>query len=358
MACFLLCVVTMALMVARRETRAALRKSTQTRLLAYLFLSTTAYLCVQALHTEHYWNYHAYGSGNNTAQRHQWQVRIHYACSGSVYIIQGMLLMLAQRQLCEVIGLAGQCTGSVQLFFVLGVSAYFTYHSMRFCCYKTHLEIPVKVRRAMEITLVVVALVVPALYVWVPYRAVPYGETGPWCWIQTLDRHCHRIKGAFWEQMGIWYIPLGIAALVALLSIVLFILGLCVYLPHVKKRRRQKKGEACVLIVFLSAYCVLFLTEFVTHIVSFKVKHDMVGVWALYGVSAPLGAVPLPIGLLIFTYTRTLRDVVNQYCTCHYIRRKQIFITLFRNTSSFTRVRNSYNDTTALLFSDDAIPEY
>lgn len=69
-ACFLLCVVTMALMVGRRETRAALMKSTQTRLLAYLFLSTTVYLGVLGIHTGHYWNY----AGNKTVHRHKWQV--------------------------------------------------------------------------------------------------------------------------------------------------------------------------------------------------------------------------------------------------------------------------------------------
>lgn len=256
-----------------------------------------------------------------------------------------VLLMPVQIHLCEGIGLANQYTGSVQLFFTIGVSVYFTYHSVRFCCYKTHLEVSVKVKRVMELSLVAVALLAPVLYAWLPYIAVPYGETGPWCWIQTVDRNCHKIQGALWEQMGMWYIPLGIAALTALLSIILFLLGLCVYFPHFQRRRRQKKVESCVLILFLSAYCVLSLIEFVSHIVSVNRKHDIFAVWALYAVSTPLSVVSLPIGLLIFTYTRTLREAVEQYCTCHCIRRRQIFINVFRNTSSFTHVAHSYSYT-------------
>ena len=69
--CFLLCVVTMVLVASRRRL-AALRESTQARLMAYLLLSTAAYLLVLSAHVEHYWNYS--GSGNDTAQRHNWQV--------------------------------------------------------------------------------------------------------------------------------------------------------------------------------------------------------------------------------------------------------------------------------------------
>ena len=70
--CFLLCVVTMVLVASR--CLAALRENTQARLMAYLLLSTAAYLLALSTHVQHYWNYG--GSGNDTAQRHRWQVRM------------------------------------------------------------------------------------------------------------------------------------------------------------------------------------------------------------------------------------------------------------------------------------------
>ena len=217
------------------------------------------------------------------------------------------------------IGLADQYTGTVQLFFTVGVAAYFVYHSLKFFC-NINMHIVSK-RRVWEILLVVVSVVVPALYVWVPFTVVPYGETGPWCWIRTLDRHCHRLKGAFWEQMGIWYLPFGVAAFSSFFAIVLFLVGLCRYLPNIE---RQKKGEACVLIAFLFTFCLLFLIEFISYIISDQVMTDYYSVWMLYAISTPLSGVTLPIGLLIYTYAGTLREVVNQYCCCQCIRHMSV----------------------------------
>lgn len=193
-----------------------------------------------------------------------------------------------------------------------------------------------KWRKVLETLLVVSSVVVPALYVWVPFRAVPYGETGPWCWISALKRDCSEIKGTFWEQMGIWYIPFGIAAFSSLFAITLFLVGLCLSMSQFKKRKGQKKGEACLLIAFLCTYCLLFLVEIVCHSIADQIKGDHFTVWILYALSTPLSGVTLPIGLLIYTYTGTLREVAKEYCTCHCIRRRSLFIALFRDPSSFT----------------------
>ena len=76
--CLLVCVVTIFLL-CKRDLVKTLRGSTQARLMGYLLLSTTVYLMVISAHLEHYWNYD--GSGNNTAQREQWQVGILMAIS-------------------------------------------------------------------------------------------------------------------------------------------------------------------------------------------------------------------------------------------------------------------------------------
>lgn len=132
-----------------------------------------------------------------------------------------------------------------------------------------HLGLSKRQKIVLEILLIVVSLVLPAFYVWVPFIVVPYGETGAWCWIRTLDKYCHAVKGSFWEQMGIWYIPFGIAACFSLCAIIFFLVSLKRYFPTIKTRKRQKKGESVVLIVFLATYCLLFLIEFISHLVSF-----------------------------------------------------------------------------------------
>ena len=234
--------------------------------------------------------------------------------------------------------MADQYTGSVQLFFVVGVSGHFVYHSFDIFFSISNKGLSPKQKVVLETLLVVVSLVGPALYVWIPFIAVPYGETGPWCWIRTLNRQCHDIKGSFWEQMGIWYIPFGITAVFSLFAIILFLLSVRYRFIKIRKHRGQKKGEAIVLIVFLSTHSLLFVIEFVSHLISTVKKADYFGVWMLYAVSTPLGVVSLPIGLLVYTFTGTLREAAKQYIRCHCIRRTPVFINLFRNTSSFTRV--------------------
>ena len=259
-----------------------------------------------------------------------------------------------QEDLCKAVGMADEYTATVQLFFTVGIAVHFVYHSLNFFCAtrRAHTQLlhagPSKTqKRALETLLVVGSLVVPALYVWVPFIAVPYGETGGWCWIRTLDKHCHKVRGSFWEQMGIWYIPFGIAACFSLCAIILFLVSLRRYFPKLTTRKRQKKGEAVVLIVFLATYCLLFLIEFLSHLISVTMKkhyrkedmkREYFAMWMLYSLSPPLCGLILPIGLLIYTYTGTLREAVNQYCTCHCVRRKPAFIAIFRNTSSFTRL--------------------
>lgn len=233
--------------------------------------------------------------------------------------------------------MADQYTGTVQLFFTIGVASYFVYNSMQFFCkQKNDKDHTKKWGTILEILLVVLSVFMPALYVWVPFRAVPYGETGPWCWIRTLKRDCTEIKGAFWEQMGIWYIPDGIAAFFSFIAITLFLVGLCNSMARFKKRKGQKKGEACVLIAFLCTYCLLFLVEIICRSIADKKKVDYFTIWMMYSLSTPLIGLMLPIGLLIYTYTGTLREVAKEYCTCHCIRRMPVFITLFRDPSSFT----------------------
>ena len=94
--CFLLCVVTMVLVVSRR-CLTALRESTQARLMAYLLLSTAAYLLVLSAHVEHYWNF--VGSRNDTAQRHNWQVNM---CACTLCLQCGGIYMYMASHQCYV----------------------------------------------------------------------------------------------------------------------------------------------------------------------------------------------------------------------------------------------------------------
>ena len=190
-ACFVVCAVTLVLVVSKRGL-AGMRDSTQTRLMSYLLLSTAAYLSVLSAHMEHYWNYQ--GGKKAAVPRHDWQVCLaphklssqDTACCTYYVCINLLHVCTAQIHLCEAIGLADQYTGSVQLFFTAGVSVHFVYHSLILLCSTSrchHInfesqELSNRQKRVLETLLVVGSLVVPALYVWVPFVAfVPIKET-------------------------------------------------------------------------------------------------------------------------------------------------------------------------------------
>ena len=73
-ACFVVSVLALVV-VLRVKGLAGLKGSTQTRLMSYLLLSTSAYLLVLSAHMEHYWNYRGAG-GKDFVPRHMWQVII------------------------------------------------------------------------------------------------------------------------------------------------------------------------------------------------------------------------------------------------------------------------------------------
>ena len=67
--CFLVCVLALLVLLCKRGL-AGMKDSTQTRLMSYLLLSTTAYLLVLSAHIEHYW----YNNSRGRIPKHHWQV--------------------------------------------------------------------------------------------------------------------------------------------------------------------------------------------------------------------------------------------------------------------------------------------
>ena len=318
--CFLIC-ITAILLLLKKDTLSRLLKTAEGRLMAYLILSTAAYLMVLTLHMEHYWN----------GKEERRKVRV-------------------WDNFCVGLGMSEQYTGSVQLYFIAGVAMHFIHQSLKLFStqkYRKFWQAGGRVAKVgPELGLVLFSLLFPALYVWVPFVAVPYGETGPWCWIRTLGRDCQQLKSAFWEQMGIWYFPFGVAVSACLVSISMFLAALCYRLPKLKTKG-QKKGEAILLIITLLSYCIVFLIEITCRVIESKTEEDNFLAWLFYAISTPLDRVILPIGLLVFTHTGTLREAAKYYCRCHKIRDTRLFITLFRDPQSFTYA-STYNSSSNL----------
>ena len=261
--CFVLCVVTLIIELVL----ACWMKNFRTilhRLFIYLTISTVAYLLVLSLHIEHYFEYPH------------------------------------QHDFCIAVGFLDQYTGSVQLCFTLGITAFLFYKTYTGCRGGIRLLKCMENRYCnlvLELLFVVLSFLTPLVFDWIPFVLVPYGETGPWCWIESLASKCKLKNQAFWEQMMLWYVPFG---LVALCSFLLILAMIMVFIwMHYHKVIQVRIGEIikeqCLLLGFLVVFCILWLIEVVTRLTLYH-NESTYGLWVIYALSTPLSGVIIPIG--------------------------------------------------------------
>ena len=261
--CFVLCVLTLIIELVlacwMRKFRTILN-----RLFIYLTISTVAYLFVLSLHIEHYFQYPH------------------------------------QHNFCIAVGFLDQYTGSVQLCFTLGITVYLFYKALSGC--QGGIKPPPCVENRycnhwLEVTFVVLSFLTPLAFDWIPFALVPYGQTGPWCWIESLGSKCKLNNQAFWEQMMLWYVPFGLVAFCSFLLILAMIV-LFAWMRYHKMILVRIDGiikEQCLLLGFLVVFCILWLTEVVTRLVLYH-NESTYGLWVIYAISTPLSGVIIPIG--------------------------------------------------------------
>ena len=299
------------------------------RLFLWLTISTVAYLAVLTMHMEHYFHY------------------------------------LHEGKFCQVIGFLDQSTGSVQLLFTLEIALYLLYEVMSrtsLCkqnactrCFKNWYR-GLKCKIHPETFLFTFSLMFPFAVAVIPFYLTPYGEAGPSsCWIKSLGNGCHHSKQGFWEQLGLWYIPVSFVALCSFISILLtvsFLLFQCykwvrqqnqmnerdeegagtalgeggdeaalgegdeeevapaeqgttnvsgddvVDGPNrITKRLAHTIADSAFLLCFLSIYCVLCGIE-IAGLVS--ARKDVYWLWMLYAVSTPISGAIIPVAFLLY----------------------------------------------------------
>ena len=86
-----------------------------------------------------------------------------------------------------------------------------------FMCYGMKISKP-------EVATVVLMIVFPLLFVWIPFATNSYGPFATWCWIHSLEQNCTTNTVGMWEQIWLWDVPFGI---VFFLTLVLLIGSLC-----------------------------------------------------------------------------------------------------------------------------------
>ena len=236
---------------------------------------------------------------------------------------------------CKAMGFLVQYAGSVQLVYTLEIVLVLVYTMKNVCCYdnaaqklnqKNCLEaiisIPCcpdkkfKCKHFLEAFMIFsIPWILPLPFAFMPFAStfVPYGETGPWCWIQSRHEDCSA-KGQV-EEVLMWYVPFGVAGVFGALCVfAAIIIFLCLLSKHQAEKFTIFCGEFLLLLIFLIAYVCLFAIEVgCRHKAIGRDKYNM---WMVYAISTPLSAICIPIAFLAYSarmrYKRKHKQQHNQ----------------------------------------------
>ena len=215
------------------------------------------------------------------------------------------------EKICKVNGFFNQYFGAVQLIFVLGISLALlfrigqkiipswrsflkTAEEKTFTCHGMKISKP-------EVATVVLMIVLPLLFVWIPFAINSYGPFATWCWIRILEQNCTTNAVGLWEQIWLWDVPFGIAAV---LTHVLLIGSLCLLGCGIKnaKVHNYKLLEVGIidyllLLVILVFVFFLYALETIARFYAFN-RHRFL-FWVLSAIFSPLIGTFIPLSVLV-----------------------------------------------------------
>ena len=121
--------------------------------------------------------------------------------------------------------------------------------------------------KRFELPYILVSLLFPLLFVWVPFVNGNYGPAGAWCWIQDRNIDCSYNHVGAAEQYSLWYGPCYLLLILAIIAVITVIVTLCWrgwcrgkrkdYLP-IQPNNKYKK--ALIEIAPLMAYPIIFFS--------------------------------------------------------------------------------------------------
>ena len=276
--CLLLCLLTLALIIYYRTFQLRIQ-----RLFLYLTLSTIAYLAVLAMQIEHYFNY------------------------------------LGQaRQLCKAIGFLLEYTGSIQLLFTFGIAVYLVFIVLKVYRPLTGpAAVTKKIGNALEVLYIIVSMCLPLCFVWIPFVEVPYGEMGPWCWIQ-LEQNCTTLPGGYLEVIFIWYVPFGLFAFGSSICVLLVLITFCKWRCTSQTATKQLIiKETLLVFAFMVNNGIVCAVDTAIHTYMHKTNVHRYFPLMVYAISTPIGSAMIPIAFLIYLNSTRVTRLL-EYCSLRF----------------------------------------
>ena len=164
-------------------------------------------------------------------------------------------------------------------------------------------------KKLIEAGFVVVLIALPLPFIWIPFLNGNYaGDGEPWCWIVTHNKDCSEDVAGFWEQIGLWYTPLGILGLLIvffflLLTVCIFCKRACSY--ELTRRKHEKKAfETVFLLIFLLLFGTFAGIEATSNLYyGFTKKRQGYALSMVHAVITPVSKLMIPVGYFFYLYS-------------------------------------------------------
>ena len=127
-----------------------------------------------------------------------------------------------------------------------------------------------------------------------PFAYNSYGPVGAWCWIRSVNESCNELTEGRAAQIALWTVPF---VLIALLTLVLFIVALCLLCYTIKKCQLGVLNSIFTL-SFLVVRFALCIVEVASRNLSIHNIHNY-DTWLSYAISTPLEQLAIPLALLV-----------------------------------------------------------
>ena len=105
-----------------------------------------------------------------------------------------------------------------------------TYRVLILTLSKQETDVTAKAKRqawCLEISYILIPILVPMSFLWIPFIDNAYGMAGTVCWIRSKDDFCQKKLAGLIEWYALWYIPLILLCVINMITIVAILVILC-----------------------------------------------------------------------------------------------------------------------------------
>ena len=177
-------------------------------------------------------------------------------------------------------------------------------------------EVTAKAKRqawCLEISYILIPILVPMSFLWIPFIDDAYGMAGTFCWIRSKDDLCmNKNLAGLIEWYALWYIPLILSCIINMITIVAIVVILCKRLCIEKtsdKVYRNMLRENAPLLTYPVIYNFFSLLPLARHlyqtIATSEVSDKQVqsALWIMESVATPIRGLIFALAYCLFIVT-------------------------------------------------------